>query len=162
MNESVGFRFSSGFWTRLAKQQLSQRPYVLKHACVEPPLSLEEVFRAIVRVGEQGRAGRDDPFVRFYLEHAILQVDKGMHLPHAKDGSIEGYVKRISRKRRGQKFGLIVFRFQKLNGELYLNLRDFMRELYERTDTTAYGIYATLFVGDYEKIADLDLIMTLE
>src|SRR6185503_11333826 len=151
LNERVGFCFSSGFWTRLKKQQLSQRPYVLKHACVEPPLSLEEVFRAIVRVSEQSRAGRQNPFVRFYIEHALLQADQGIHLPQARDGSIEGYAKRITRKLKGQKFGLIIFRFQKLHGQLYLNLRDFMRELYENTNTTAYGTYATLFLGDYER-----------
>ena len=150
-NESVGFCFSSEFWTHLAEQQLSQRPYVLKHACAEPPLSLEEVFRTIVKVSERSRAGRNNPSVRFYLEHSILQVDVGTHLPHARDGSFEGYMKRISRKLKGQKFGLIIFRFQELNGQLYLNLRDFMRELYERTDTTAYGTYATLFLGDYER-----------
>lgn len=67
-----GFCFSSGFWTRLAKQQLSQRPYVLKHAGVEPPLSLEEVFRTLVRVGGQSRASRNNPSVRFYRVTALM------------------------------------------------------------------------------------------
>lgn len=144
------YTLPADFWAHFAAHHWEKSPLLIKQP-FGPLVTSAHLFDGLVKASEQYRAGyRDIPF-RFCIESAEQLAEVGRYLPELADGSVAGYAARITEKLGGRCFGLLVNEYQSCDAQVYLNLREFLRGLYQRVGVPVYLSEAVVFLGDYDK-----------
>lgn len=156
-SKTTGFSLSSRFWSNFVEQRWEKAPLVIKRPFDAPLAAPEEFFGALVDAGNQYRmdAGRSRPSVernaqlRFNIENAQLMTDIERYIPEPDDGSVEGYVNRVTRQLDGKSFELIVHHFQAHSVDLWMRMRGFFRGLYQIIGIPAEKSEAVVFLRNH-------------
>lgn len=151
------FSLSSSFWSNFVEQHWEKAPLVIKRPFGSPLAEPDEFFGALVEASNQYRqdGGRSrlsverNAQIRFNIEHAQLMTDTERYLPELDDGSVEGYINRVTRQLDGKHFELIVHHFQAHSIELWMRMRDFFRGLYEIIGIPAEKSEAVVFLRNH-------------
>jgi 50S ribosomal protein L16 3-hydroxylase len=145
------YALSDAFWSEFRETHWERAGTVLAQPFAAPLATPDEIFACLVEASNRYRAGDGTVSLEFCIGHTMLLVDIGRHLPERADGSIGGYVERVTRLLDGRRFGLVVEDVQAYDATLWVRLRDFLRGLYERTGMPGDCAKATVYAGNYDR-----------
>ena len=148
---SSEFALSPASWAHLVEHHWEQKPLLIKQPFAGPLATAAELFQALVKAGDQFRAGDRSVTLRFYIEHALLQAEIGKHAPQSSDLSLKGYAQRLAPNLAGRGFALVLNDLQVYDARLWLRLREFLRGLYEFIGLPADTVAADVWLGNYDK-----------
>lgn len=149
---STAFNSPPDFWPHFVERYWKARPVVVKHFHAAPIATAAEVFRGLLTAGEQFRAGVRRASMKFHTQGS-LRYDEvtEKHFPQAGDNSLDGYAERIGGDLCGRRFYVAVDRYQAVDAEVYLRVREFWRGLYEIEGMPPSSSTVVILFGNYEK-----------
>ena len=154
---TADFSLSRNFWANFVEQHWEKAPLVIKRPFDSHLATPEEFFDALVEAGNDYRKDGGSARVaverkaqlRLNVENAQVMTDIERYIPGANDGSVEGYVNRVTSQLAGRPFELIAHQFQAYSISLWMRMRDFFRGLYEFTGIPAEKSEAVVFLRNH-------------
>jgi hypothetical protein len=160
--DDVSLSLPRAFWKDFARDHFDRKPTVLRRPFTRDFPSSQEVFEALVNVGQQ--LLREQSFthirnLRFYLEHedgpdgvayhSQLFPLTRQHVPLPEDGGPEAYVERLGRWLGGKRFGIVLSRAQSYHWRHWRQMRSFLDGMYAGLGVPLYGSDPAIFFGNY-------------
>jgi hypothetical protein len=151
-------RLDAIMWKDFAQHNWEQAPVCLARAVAPAFVTPDELFAALVSVGEAYRAedrtaevpGERSLRVRFNVDESTRLFDTGRFLPTVADGSLSGYVERVAAELGDRRFELIVQDIQAYDAVLWDRVRWFLRGLYAEIGVPVDEVDAVVFLRDHE------------
>jgi hypothetical protein len=149
------------FWKDFTKRHWDREPARFQGLFPAHFPTTGEIYEALLDANM--RLSRGEAFllrtIRLYLEHEegpngmpfssmIFPLHK-YHLPVPEDGSLQGYVERITHQMGGKRFGLVLNRTQCHHWGHWQQMQSFLSGLYESVGVPLGGGDSALFVGNY-------------
>jgi 50S ribosomal protein L16 3-hydroxylase len=139
-----------GFWRGFSDRYWEKEPVVFKQPCPSSIATEEELYRGFLAM--QAHPNRSVPplvnSIRVFLEKTQVLCDAREYYPHASDGSLHGYSRRM-RGVRMERFGLSANMFQASSTILCARFRRFLRGLYGEVGYPTEPADVVCFFGNY-------------
>ena len=141
---------SATFWQHFSEDIWGRKPLALRGFCA-PPLSSEKLLQLVVRCCDPTSAAcgvRVQLFIDGKDQAGHLC---GEHVPREKDGSFEGFDRRMKGMLDGADYFFFIRYPEALDFPLWDWSRCFLARLYEHVGMDTLGAYQSIFFGDYRK-----------
>lgn len=157
LHPPVTFDLSPRAWRTILPKGIATKPLALRNAVA--PLPEARIFGAIVAACDALREGSPLARIRLSFEH---QGPRGQRfysesleprplLPTTADGSVAGWVNRLTHETGGLRFALIVNDLHVFDDEVWRATWPLFRTLFGRLGAPAGYAYCDLFLGNYHR-----------
>jgi hypothetical protein len=149
------------FWKDFTQRYWDREPALFRGLFSAHFPTPEEIFAALLDGSQRMLRGEIPPMrmMRLYLEHedgpnglpysSIIFPLHKQHLPMPEDGSIQGYVERLTQVVGGKRFGLVLNRTQCHHWGHWLQMQSFLSGFYEALGVPLGSADSALFLGNY-------------
>ena len=145
------FALPTAFWSGFHRRFWGRRGTVLSGPTGGALASADQVFASLVAASEHW-SGADRSFIpEFFVDHVQLLTDVHRLLPRAADGSVKGWMARVTAGLHGRPFGFVVDDYHVHDALVWRRVREFVRGLYTLTGLPGEDVKATLFLGNYAR-----------